>query len=147
MKYLKTVASHLALACIYFTVAQMVITGVFQLTAQNGSKGQFLIFEVEIILFVFSVAMAVIQDVFRIGKLSFGVRLLIHFLLSMLAVFLLFLSVTKQITNARSMVLIMVAAAVIYALFAAVFITVRAVKAKNSSRKEYRPMFEKSKKQ
>lgn len=142
MKYFKTVLEHIKTACIYFTVSQFFITAIYQLTAQNGTKGQFLLFEVELLLFLFSVVMAVIQNVFRIKKLSFGVKLLIHFFLCMAAVFLLFLSVTKEIASARSVVLLMIFAAVIYAVFAVIMVIIKLNRDKKEKESaEYKPMF------
>ena len=142
MKYLKIVLDHLKAACVYFTVSQLFITAVYQITAQNGTKGQFLLFETEMILLLFSVAMAVIQDVFKIKKLSFGLRLLIHFLLTMAAVVLTYVAVTKEITNARSVVFLMIFAAVIYAVFAVVAVIVKLSRDKKEKESaEYKPMF------
>ena len=148
MKYLKIVLEHIKTACVYFTVSQFFITAIYQITAENGTKGQFLLFETELLLLLFSVSMALIQDVFKIKKLSFGVKLLIHFLLTMAAVFLLFLSVTKQITSARSFAFLMIFTAVIYAVFAVVMIIVYiAADKKKKESAEYKPMFkEKTKK-
>ena len=147
MKYLKIIGSNLKNACVYFAVTQLFITAIFQLTAGEGSKGQFLMFDIELLLLGFSIVMAVIQNVFKIKKLSLAVKLLIHFLLTMAALFGLFITVTGQITNVRSVVFLMSAAAVVYAVFAAVVIIVRAVKRKREEQnKEYTPVFEKKNK-
>ena len=142
MKYLKIVLEHLKAACVYFTVSQFFITAVYQLTAQNGTKGQFLLFETELILLLFSVVMSVIQDVFKIKKLSFGVKLLIHYLLCMAAVVLMFISVTKDMTNARSVVFLLIFATIIYAVFAVFALIVKFSKDKKEKEsEEYKPMF------
>lgn len=142
MKYLKIIGSNLKNACVYFAVTQLFITAFFQLSAGSGSKGQFLLFDIELILFGFSVVMAAAQNVFKIKKLSLVVKLLIHFLLTMVALFGLFATVTGQITNVRSIVFLMSAAAVVYAIFAAVVVIVHlARKKKEEQNKEYTPMF------
>lgn len=147
MKYLKIILSHLKTACVYFTVSQLFITALFQITAKNGAEGRFLLFDVELVLLGFSVVMSVVQDVFGIKKLSFGVRLIIHFLLTMAALFLLFRIVTGQIANTRSVILMMAICAVIYAVFAAVLIIVRVFrKKKDDENKEYKSMFSDEKK-
>ena len=146
MKYLKIIGSNLKNACVYFAVTQLFITAIFQLTAGEGSKGQFLMFDIELLLLGFSIVMAAIQNIFKIKKLSLAVKLLIHFLLTMAALFGLFVTVTGQITNVRSIVFLMSAAAVVYAIFAAVVIIVRAVKRKREEQnKEYTPMFKEKK--
>ncbi len=43
MKYLKIILSHLKTACVYFTVSQLFITALFQITAKNGAEGLSLI--------------------------------------------------------------------------------------------------------
>lgn len=142
MKYLKIVLEHLKTACVYFTVSQFFITAVYQITAQNGTKGQFLLFETELILLLFSVVMSVIQDVFKIKKLSFGVKLLIHFLCTVAAVVLMFISVTKDMTNARTVVFLMIFTTVIYAVFAVIALIVKLSKDKKEKEsEEYKPMF------
>lgn len=146
MKFLKITASNIKNACVYFAVSQLFITALFQITAKSGSKGQFMTFDVEIILLGFSVAMALIQNVFKIKKLSLGVKLLIHFLLTMAAVFVLFLSVTGQITNTKPMIFIMSAAAVVYAVFAFIVIVINlSRKKRDEENKEYTPMFKNKK--
>ena len=148
MKYLKIIGSNLKNACVYFVFTQLFITGVFQLTAGNGSKGQFLMFDIELILLGFSVVMAAIQNIFKIKKLSLAVKLLIHFLLTMAALFVMFISVTGQITNIRSVLFLMSAAVAVYAIFAVVIVLINlSRKKKEEQNKEYTPMFkEKNKK-
>ena len=142
MKYLKIVLLHIKTACVYFTVSQFFITAVYQLTAQNGTKGQVVLFETELILLLFSVVMSVIQDVFKIKKLSFGLKLLIHYLLCMAAVVLMFIAVTKDITNARSILFMLIFATVIYAVFAVIAVIVKLSKDKKEKEsEEYKPMF------
>ncbi|MBR6920722.1 MAG: DUF3021 family protein [Clostridia bacterium] len=142
MKYLKIIGSNLKNACVYFAVTQLFITAIFQLTAGEGSKGQFLMFDIELLLLGFSIVMAVIQNVFKIKKLSLAVKLLIHFLLTMAALFGLFITVTGQITNVRSVVFLMSAAAVVYAVFAAVVVIIHVFKRKREEQnKEYTPVF------
>ena len=147
MKYLKIIAEHLRTACVYFTVAQLIITIGMQLSAQEGTGGKIVLFETEMILLGFSVAMALIQDVFKIKKLSFFVRVALHFLLCMAAIFLLFLVVTKQVNNVRSMLPMMAAVAAVYAIIAGIVILIRVIRGKRKNEeKEYKPMFSDSKK-
>ena len=142
MDFLKAAAKRLGRACIYFTVSQFFITAMFQLSAKDGSRGQFLLFDIEIVLFCFALVMALAQDLFSIKKLSFAVQLLIHFLVTMIALFLLFRIVTGQITNVTRLIYLLAGAAFIYALVAAVVITVRAVrKGHRTDGKEYTPKF------
>ena len=83
-----------------------------------------------------------LRKMFKIKKLSLAVKLLIHFLLTMAALFGLFITVTGQITNVRSVVFLMSAAAVVYAIFAATVIIIRIIRGKRKNvEKEYKPMF------
>ena len=142
MKYLKIIGTNLKNACVYFVFTQLFITAVFQLTAKEGSKGQFLMFDIELILLGFSVVMAAIQNIFKIKKLSVAVKLLIHFLLTMAALFVLFITVTGQITNVKSILFLMSAAVVIYSIFAAIFLLIHYTRNKREEKnKEYTPMF------
>ncbi len=142
MKYLKTIGLHLMTACVYFTVTQLLITAIFQITAQQGSKAQFLPFDIEIIVLGFSVVMALIQDVFKIKKLSFAVKLLIHFLLSMASFFGLFALVTGQITNFKAVLILMSGTATVYAVFAGIASLIYVLRKKKAEKnKEYTPVF------
>jgi hypothetical protein len=146
MKFLKWAGKRLVRACIYFTVTQFFITAMFQTMAKDGSRGQFLLFDIEVVLFGFSLIMALAQDIFGINRLSFPIRLLIHFLVTMAALFGLFSIITGQLTNVTRLIYLLSGAAVIYAVGAAVVLTVRAVKNKRTSDdKEYTPMFKKEK--
>lgn len=142
MKYLKIIGTNLKNACVYFVFTQLFITAVFQLTAKEGSKGQFLMFDIELILLGFAIVMAAIQNIFKIKKLSVAVKLLIHFLLTMAALFVLFITVTGQITNVKSILFLMSAAVVIYSIFAAIFLLIHYTRKKREEKnKEYTPMF------
>ena len=141
MKYLKIIGMQLMTACVYFTAAQLIITAMFQLTAQEGAKAQFLPFDVEVILLGFSLVMALIQNVFRIKKLSFAVKLLIHFFLTMAAFFGLFISV-RQNTDVNSILYPMLAIAAVYLVFAVIVVIVHiSRKKKEEENKEYTPVF------
>ena len=142
MKYLKIVGLNLKNACVYFGFTQLFITARFQITAQNGAKGQFLMFDVEIIILCFSLIMALIQNVFKIKKLSFAVKLLIHFLLTLAALFGLFIAVTGQITNIRSVVFLMSGAVAVYSVFAVIMVLIHVARKKREEKnKEYTPVF------
>lgn len=142
MKYLKIIGTNLKNACVYFVFTQLFITAVFQLTAKEGSKGQFLMFDIELILLGFAIVMAAIQNIFKIKKLSVAVKLLIHFLLTMAALFVLFITVTGQITNVKPILFLMSAAVVIYSIFAAIFLLIQYTRKKREEKnKEYTPMF------
>ena len=142
MKYLKIIGTHLRNACVYFTIAQLVVTIGMQIFAEEGTGGKFILLDVEIILLAFSVIMALIQDVFKIKKLSFIVQLLIHFLLTMAALFIMIMiNVDRPMT---SKVILMAVAAVVYAVIAVIMIIIHAVNNKHEEeKKEYTPMFKK----
>ena len=144
MKFISYVGARLARACVYFTVTQFFITAMFQLTAKDGSRGQFLLFDVEIVLFAFSLVMAFAQDILFVKRLSFPVRLLLHFLVTMAALFVLFSIVTNDLSNATRMVFLLSGAAAVYAVGAAAALIVRAVRGGHKTDgKEYTPMFKK----
>lgn len=144
MKFLEWAGKRLARACIYFTATQFFITAMFQLSAKDGSRGQFLLFDIELVLFGFSIIMAVAQDIFTVKRLSFPIKLLLHFLVTMAALLLLFGIVTGQLTNVTRLIYLLTGAAVLYAVFAAVLAAVRAVrKKKEGENKQYTPMFKK----
>ena len=146
MKYLKIIIDHLKRTCVYFTVSQLLVTAVYQISAQYDTKeGKFILFETEMILLLFSVVMALIQDVFKIKKLSFGVKLTIHFILTMTALFVLMLIIRGN--QIRSIVVLLALAAVIYAIGAAVVIIIRIARKKREDQdKAYTPMFKEKKK-
>ena len=146
MKYLKIIGSHFMRACVYFTFTQLLITAIFQISAKDGSKGQFLLFDIELIILGFSVVMALIQDVFKIKKLSFAVKLLIHFLLTMASFFGLYALVTGQITNFKAVLTLMAVTATVYAVFAGIAALVYVLrKNKADKNKEYTPVFKEKK--
>ena len=127
MKFLKWAGAHLRDACIYFTVFQFAVTAIFQLTAENGGRGQFLIFGVELAVFAFSFALACAADILKIKKISLPLRILIHFLCCIAAVSLLF---------------IVLGFALIYIVIAAAALLILHVKNKKiSDDSEYESMF------
>ena len=146
MKYLKIIIDHLKRTCVYFTVSQLLVTAVYQISAQYDTKeGKFILFETEMILLLFSVVMALIQNVFKIKKLSFGVKLTIHFILTMTALFVLMLIIRGN--QIRSIVVLLALAAVIYAIGAAVVVIIRIARKKREDQdKAYTPMFKEKKK-
>ena len=142
MKFLQWAGKRLVRACIYFTAAQLFITAMFQLSAKDGSQGHFLMFDIEIVLLGFSIVMALAQDILTVRRLSLPIRVLLHFLSTMLALFLLFRIVTGQITNVTRLVYLLAGAAFIYAVAAAVILIVRAVRGGHKTdSKEYTPKF------
>lgn len=144
MKYLKIIGANLKNACVYFVITQLLITAIFQISAQNGSKGQFLMFDIELILLGFSLVMALIQNILKIKKLSVAVKLLIHFLLTLAALFVMFWAVTGQITNIRSILFLMSGAVAVYSIFAAIYVIVYLIRKKKAEQnKEYTPVFKK----
>lgn len=72
--------------------------------------------ETELILLAFSVAMAYIQDVLKIKSISMTARVLLHALCYTASVFLLFVAVTKQISNIPALLFILVGALGVYAI-------------------------------
>lgn len=137
MKALKWIGEHFRSACVYFTVFQLVISAIFQVNAESGGRGQFLIFSTELILVGFSLVMAFAADIFKIKQLSFPVQLLLHFLSYLAAVFVLFRLVTGDLTKVKSLLFIMFGAAAVYLVCAAIVIIIRAVK--NRREKEDQP--------
>ena len=142
MKFFKWVLTHLRDACIYFTVFQFAVTAVFQLTAENGGKGQFLIFTVELAVFAFSFLLAAAADIFKIKKLSLLLRILLHFLCCLLAVFLLFSIVSGDMFKVNSLLFIMFGFAALYIVCAAVAVIIIHVRNKKiSDESEYESQF------
>ena len=147
MKFFKWLITHLRDACIYFTVFQFAVTAVFQMTAADGGKGQFLIFSVELAVFAFSFALAAAADIFKIKPLSLPVRVLLHFLCCLAAVFLLFRIVAGDMFKVNSLLFIMIGFAFLYIVGAAVVLTVIHFRNKKiSDNSEYESQF-KGKKQ
>ena len=142
MKYLKWAGSHLRDACIYFTVFQFVVAALFQLTAESGGKGEFLIFSVEIAVFVFSFVLAAAADIFRIKNVSLGIKLLLHFLCCLAAVYILFRIISRNMFKANSFLYVMVGFAFLYVVGALIAVLViRLVKKKKSDEAEYESQF------
>lgn len=116
VKVLKHIAKHFCTACVYFTLVQLFITVVFQLLSQQTANATFMPMETELILLAFSVAMAYIQDVLKIKSISLTARVLLHALCYTASVFLLFVAVTKQISNIPALLFILVGALGVYAI-------------------------------
>ena len=142
MKFLKAAGAHLRRACIYFTVFQFAVTAIFQITAQNGGRGQFLIFTVELAVFAFSVALAFAEDILRINNLSLYLRILLHFLCCAAAVILLFRIVAGDMFRANSLLFIAAGFILLYAVAAAVVLIIKRIKdGKKSDESEYTSQF------
>ena len=148
MKYLKWIGSHLRDACVYFTVFQFAVTAIFQLTAADGGKGQFLMFYVELAIFAFSVALAFAAEILKIKKLSLFLRILLHFLCCVAALFLLFRIVAGDMFKVNSLLYITIGFAALYVIVAAVAVAILHFrKEKTSDGSEYVSQFKNSKKQ
>lgn len=142
MKFFKWVLTHLRDACIYFTVFQFAVTAIFQLTAENGGKGQFLLFTVELAVFAFSLLLAIAADIFKIKKISLFLRILLHFLSCLIAVFLLFSIVSGDMFKVNSLLFIMFGFAVLYIVCAAIAVLIIHIKNKKTSdNSEYESQF------
>ncbi|MBQ1846667.1 MAG: hypothetical protein II135_01555 [Clostridia bacterium] len=142
MKFLKWAGAHLRDACIYFTVFQFAVTAIFHLTAENGGRGQFLIFGVELAVFAFSFALACAADILKIKKISLPLRILIHFLCCIAAVSLLFRIVAGDLFKVNSLLFIVLGFALIYIVIAAAALLILHVKNKKiSDDSEYESMF------
>lgn len=142
MKFLKSVGVHLRDACIYFTVFQFAVTAIYQLTAKNGGKGQFLLFFTELTVFAFSVALSFAADILKIKSLSPFVRVLLHFLCCLAAVALLFIIVAGDLFRVNSLLFILLGFSLLYIVTASVTaLIIRAVNGKKKDESEYEKQF------
>ena len=142
MKYLKWAAVHLRDACIYFTVFQFVVAALFQMTAESGGKGEFLIFSVEVAVFVFSFVLASAADILKIKSISLPIRLLLHFLCCLAAVYALFRIISRNMFKANSFLYVMLGFAFLYVVGALVAVVIiHLVNKKKSDESEYKNQF------
>lgn len=142
MKIVKYLGRHLASACIYFTGIQLFITAVFQLLAKQTSSAMFMPMEIELLLLLFSLGMAFAEDILKISSISLTARVLIHALCYLVMTFLLFLSVTKQISNVPALLFILAGAFGVYAIVGGVILVIYlSVSRKKQARSDYESQF------
>lgn len=114
MKYLSAIRSILTRCCVWFTILTLFL---FLIGSAFPEFGNAIAVNTVLVLFAFSFLIACVNLILGISKVPMSLRILLHYLASLLAFYVLFVLIAMQATEARTVLTSLIMFTIFYALF------------------------------
>ena len=140
-KILTFLKNRLTETCIYFTVIMFIMATIMQIASDKLTVDVFLVSQ-QLLIFAFALILAFVNLIFRIRRLNLPTKLLLHALATLASFVLVFGVITKKLSNAQSMLSLLLIVAILYVVIVVIALIIRAIYRRDTADKaEYDPQF------